>query len=172
MSWIETFSGKKIDLLNPDPEQFTMEDIFHALMNVPRFGGHTKVFYSVATHSFNVAQLVPDHLKFQAIMHDATEAYLMDMPTPYKALLPDYQEAEQNLWEAICKKFGLPLKLDPLVKQADRVALITERNHLKGESDWGTLENTLRVPPTAFLWANMQKGLLLNKAAEYQRLSK
>lgn len=170
MSWIETFGGNKVDLLNPDPDQFTLDDIFHALMNVPRFGGHTRFFYSVASHSYNVALLVPDHLKFQAIMHDATEAYLMDMPTPFKALLPDYQEAEQNLWEAICKKFDLPLKLDPLVKQADRVALITERNHLKGKSDWGELENTLIVPVTTFMWANSTKDNYRQRALEYKKL--
>ena len=170
MSWIETFSGNKVDLLQPDPQSFTLEDIFHALLNVPRFSGHTRRFYSVAMHSYNVAQLVPDHLKFEAIMHDATEAYLMDMPTPYKALLPDYRAAEENLWLGIAAKFDLPEVLDPLVKQADRVALITERNYLKGKSDWGDLENTLIVPPLAFEWENMGKLNLLKAVREYEAL--
>lgn len=169
MSWIETISGNKVDLLDPDPNSFTLEDIFHALLNVPRFGGHTRTFYSVAMHSVNVARIVPDHLKFEAIMHDATEAYLMDMPTPYKALLPDYREAEDNLWLAICKKFDLPEVLDPLVKQADRCALISERNYLKGKCDWGDLERTLIVPPAAFIWANMGKAELLKLVREYEQ---
>lgn len=169
MSWIETISGNKVDLLDPDPNSFTLEDIFHALLNVPRFGGHTRTFYSVAMHSVNVARLVPDHLKFEAIMHDATEAYLMDMPTPYKALLPDYRAAEENLWLAICKKFDLPEVLDPLVKQADRCALISERNYLKGKCDWGDLERTLIVPPAAFIWANMGKLELLKLVREYEQ---
>lgn len=171
MSWIETFSGKQIDLLHPDPDQFTLDDIFHALLNVPRFGGHTKYFYSVAMHSYNVAKLVPDHLKFQAIMHDATEAFIGDMPTPFKRLMPDYKVAEERLWQAICTKFALPFKLDPVVKQADAIALIHERDRLKPTGiKWPDHENVIRLPDGTFMFANIAKDKLLAHAEEYERL--
>lgn len=155
MSWIETYSGKQIDLVNPDPEQFLLEDIFRALLNIPRFGGHTKNFYSVAMHSYNVATLLPPALQFQGIMHDATEAFIGDMPTPFKALLPDYKAAELRLWHAIADRFSLPYKLDPLVKQADAIALIHERDYLKPTKIvWPDHENVLRLPAGTFRWDN------------------
>lgn len=171
MSWIETYSGKQIDLLNPDPEQFTLDDIFHALLNVPRFSGHTKYFYSVAMHSYNVAKLLPDHLKFQGIMHDAAEAFIGDMPTPFKRLMPEYKKFEDALWQAIATKFDLPYKLDPLVKQADAIALIHERDNLKPTGiKWPDHENVIRLPQGSFLWANLMKEKLLNHVKEYQAL--
>jgi uncharacterized protein len=171
MSWIETFSGKQIDLLHPDPEQFTLDDIFHALRYMPRFGGHTNRFYSVGNHSYNVALLVPDHLKFQAIMHDATEAFIGDMPTPFKRLMPDYKAAEDRLWMAICTKFSLPYKLDPLVKQADAIALIHERDILKPTGiKWPDHENVIRLPVGSFCMKPIAKDHLVAVAKEYQAL--
>lgn len=169
MSWIETYSGRQIDLLSPDPEQFTLEDIFRALLNVPRFGGHTEHFYSVAMHSYNVAQLLPDHLKFQGIMHDATEAFIGDMPTPFKKLLPDYKKAETRLWEAIATKFEIDPVLDPLVKQADGVALIHERDFLKPTKIvWPEHERCLRLPKNCFIWSNLSIRELVKIAEAYQ----
>lgn len=162
MSWIETYSGKQIDLLNPDPEQFTLEDIFRALLNVPRFGGHTAQFYSVAMHSINVARLLPKDLQFQGVMHDATEAFIGDMPTPFKKLLPDYKAAEHRLWKAIAMRFNLPEVLDPMVKQADAIALIHERDMLKPTNVvWAEHENVLRLPPGTFIKDNQDLKKIL-----------
>lgn len=171
MSWIETYSGRQIDLLNPDPDQFVLEDIMRALLNVPRFGGHTKQFYSVAMHSFNVAMLLPDKLKFQGLMHDATEAFIGDMPTPYKKLLPQYKEAEARLWQAIAERFGINPVLDPLVKQADGVALIHERDYLKPTKVvWTDHENVLRLPLGTFWWNNINLKPLVKLAEDYKQL--
>lgn len=170
MSWIETYSGKQIDLLDPDPEQFTLEDIFRALLNVPRFGGHTKQFYSVAMHSYNVAQLLPRELKFQGIMHDATEAFIGDMPTPFKKVLPEYKRAEKRLWEVIAYRFGIEMTLDPLVKEADRIALIHERDYLKPTNKvWPGYEDCIRLPKGSFVWHNRDITELVNLAEAYQQ---
>lgn len=170
MSWIETYSGKQIDLLHPDPKQFELEDIFRALLNVPRFGGHTKQFYSVAMHSYNVAQLLPLELKFQGLMHDATEAFIGDMPTPFKRLLPDYKKAENRLWEAIAFRFGIEFVLDPMVKQADGIALIHERDFLKPTSRvWPDHERCIRLPKNSFVWANQPVQELVKLAEVYQK---
>ncbi len=72
MSWLGTNSGKKVDLLHPDPSQICLEDIAHGLSNLCRFNGQINRFFSVAEHSMYVAALVPNRYKLQAILHDAT----------------------------------------------------------------------------------------------------
>lgn len=104
MSYIETFGGYRVDVLLPDPKQIMIEDIAHALAHVPRFAGHTSRFYSVGAHSINVARVVPKAHKLQALLHDATEAYLGDMPTPFKRVFGEYRAAEERLWKAIAQK--------------------------------------------------------------------
>ena len=170
-TYIETISGKKIDFWNPDPEQIDVEDIVHALLNIPRFGGHIRQFYSVMTHSYNVSKLVPKHLRYEAIMHDAAEAYLMDMPTPFKRQMADYQEAEHRLWLAICLKLGINPVLDPAVKAADTVALMTERDHLKKvNGDWGPeYEGVIRAPVDMFDWLGRSKRWYLAQIEAYKQ---
>jgi len=146
--YIETQSGKTLYLPNPDLDQICILDIAHALAHVCRFAGHIDSFYSVAEHSINVATIVPTELKLQALLHDATEAYLCDIPTPFKRMIPQYKDLEDNLWEAISRKYGLPFELSPEVKYADRVMLMTERDALKANTsrNWSPeYENTPRI---------------------------
>lgn len=128
--WFLTSTGVQFYPLDPRPEDINIYDIAHSLSNVCRFGGHCLTFYSVAQHSVHVSKLVPPHLAFQALMHDAPEAYIGDMVRPLKKNMPEFQAAEDRIWEAIALKFGLPLELDPLVKLADNVALMTERRDI------------------------------------------
>lgn len=167
-NYIETMSGRKIDFFDPDPEQIVIEDIVTALMNTCRFGGHTHRFYSVMAHSENVSLLVPDSLKYEAIMHDAAEAYIGDMPTPFKYALPDFLQLERRIQEAINIKFSLPPVMSEIIKNADRVALMTERDYLKPSGlKWDDkYENTPRVPHSTFSWVNSTKSQYLG-AIEY-----
>jgi 5'-deoxynucleotidase YfbR-like HD superfamily hydrolase len=63
--------------------QIHIEDITHALSQRCRYAGHTPGFYSVAQHlvlcSDQALKLCPD-LALTALMHDASEAYLSDLP--------------------------------------------------------------------------------------------
>ena len=91
-SWLQTASGRAFDLLNPSPADVDFDDISLALSRVPRFGGHTRRPYSVAQHSVLVAELLesaghPGHVVLQGLLHDATEAYVMDLPRPLKDLV-------------------------------------------------------------------------------------
>lgn len=125
-------SGNLIDLLDPDPELIEIEDIAHALSMIPRWTGGTRFPYSVAQHSIWCYQHVPGlKLGYQALMHDATEAYMSDIAAPLKRQLPKYQLIEGQLWCAIAERFGLPEILDMRVKDVDARALITERAILK-----------------------------------------
>lgn len=125
-------SGNLIDLLDPDPSLIEIEDIAHHLSMIPRWSGGIRFPYSVAQHSIWCFQHVLGlELGFQALMHDATEAYINDVCTPLKKQLPNYQMIESRIWFAIAEKFGLPELLDERVKIVDANALILERMVLK-----------------------------------------
>jgi len=132
---ITTYTGRTIDVRNPDPEQIYIHDIAVGLANQCRFAGHVTKWISVARHSLNVCELVQDpNLKLAALLHDASEAYLLDMPSPIKALLPHYKALEENMMRVIAKKYGFEYPLHPLVKMADRNALEAEELNFRGGS--------------------------------------
>ena len=78
-------------------------------------------------------------------MHDASEAYLKDIPRPLKQLLPDYRRIEQRVEAAIRARFGLPAEQSPEVTEADRIILATERRDLMPADDtpWPILEGII-----------------------------
>lgn len=133
--WIVTHSGKQFDFHNPTPDMVCIEDIAHALSMSCRFGGHTQYHYSVAQHSMNVALLVPQEHKLVALLHDATEAYIGDMVSPLKVLMPEFKKKEQQIWEVIAEKFGVPVEMDPIIKWADLQMLRVEREFLVPKSE-------------------------------------
>lgn len=130
MNWILTRTGVRFDLLNPTPDMIRPEDIAFALARICRFNGHTRGHYSVAEHSIRVAALVPAEHQLAALLHDAPEAYIGDVSSPLKALLPEYREIEQRIWSAICQRFGISTELPQCIKQADLIMLATERRDL------------------------------------------
>jgi len=109
----------------PDPKDVTLESIAHSLSQTCRFGGHTVKFWSVASHSLYVWAHVPPEYGLYAILHDASEAYMTDIPSPYKMLIPGYKETEAKVQQAIGEHFGVPDldKLPEEVKAADYRAL-------------------------------------------------
>lgn len=132
---IRTYLDRYLNVTNPKLEDILIEDIAHGLSNVCRFGGHTKVFVSVAQHSCYVAyNVMYEHpkdkqLALAALLHDASEAYLGDMPSPIKAILPDYKNIERRLMMAIALKFGFSLPLHESIKNADQQQLNREWNY-------------------------------------------
>jgi hypothetical protein len=130
---IRTVSGRYVNLVDPDPETFDIEDIAHALSNIPRFGGHLPIFYSVAHHSVTVARMMHRLTKaerFQGLMHDASEAYLLDIPAPLKAHIPDYCAIEERMMVRLAGHFGFGWPLSANVKTADKRALEEEWEYL------------------------------------------
>lgn len=136
--WIQTFSGRQFWPLDPRPEEIFIEDIAHALSNICRFGGHCKKFYSVAEHSYLVSTIVPEEDALSALLHDAPEAYILDIPTPFKKYLVGYQEIETRIWLAVSKAFKLPTILSAAIKNADRSVLFTEKIQImeKQPDEW------------------------------------
>lgn len=117
--------------LDPRPEDVRIQDIAAALSKLCRFAGHCNRFYSVAEHSVLVSHEVPPHLALQALMHDATEAYVVDVPRPLKhGLGATYADIEELNWLAIADCFGLEHEMHPFVKCADNAVLLAERDQL------------------------------------------
>lgn len=130
---IETWEGLKFDYANMRSEDICIEDIAIALSRIPRFLGHSSGFLSVAQHSINVSKLVSPQHRLTALLHDATEAYLGDLPSPLKSMpqMAGYRELEERLWVLVSMRFDLPLVIPQEVHQADKFALDGEYLALK-----------------------------------------
>lgn len=140
---INANSGAEIDFMNPTPDMFLIEDIAIGLANICRFGGQIPQFYSVANHSLLVCALAPFSHKKEALLHDATEAYLGDVVKPLKNILgSSYMDIEKRFQECINIKFGLdPEKLSN-IKAADTRALVLEEDALRN-GNWGPLRTCI-----------------------------
>ena len=128
--YLTTVSGRAINIQRITPDDISILDIAHSLSNLCRFAGHTREFYSVAQHSVRVAMALPPELRLAGLLHDATEAYVVDLPRPIKALLQDYKKLEARVWEAISFRFGVARFEHPLIKEMDNRALRTEWEEL------------------------------------------
>lgn len=128
--YIETYTGRNFYFKKPDPSDIYIEDIAHALGNKCRFAGHCVSFYSVAEHSYIVSHLVPSHLALAGLLHDASEAYLEDIPTPIKPFMSSYYDLEAKIMFCIAEKFGFDWPLDEQVKLWDKVQLRSEAKYL------------------------------------------
>lgn len=156
--WMETCSGRKIDFVNPDPEQVFLEDIAWGLSRIPRFCGHTGDWQplSVAMHSVWVGMYVWEETNnaeasLHALLHDAHEAYTGDIPKPLKSLpglRNEIQAVEERLQLAIYRALNIPAltpEIAKLVEQADQQALAIEaRHHMRsGAASWPLPENDI-----------------------------
>jgi hypothetical protein len=129
--WMQTFSGGQFWPESPDYGDVKLLDIAHALSMLCRFGGHCRDFYSVAEHSVLVSQVVPPEFALQGLLHDATEAYCVDVPRPLKKALGwSYETIESGISFSIAVKFNLPFEMDESVKRADNDVLLAERDAL------------------------------------------
>ena len=131
-SAIRTYTGTLFDFLEPEKSPISIEDIAHALSLLCRFAGHCKEFYSVAEHSYRVSYVCPEEHALWGLMHDASEAYCVDVPRPLKHLegMENYREHEKRVMRAICGWFNMNPVEPPEVKAADMVLLVTEQRDL------------------------------------------
>lgn len=125
--WMQTYTGRPFWPLDPRPEDVYPADIAHALSMICRFGGHSKVMYSVAEHCLIMSRIVTPEHALWALLHDATEAYVGDMVRPLKLAMPEYKAVEVKIMAAICDRFGLPHDCPPEIKDIDLGILRDER---------------------------------------------
>lgn len=145
-AWQRMLSGRRLDLLNPAPEDVEIEDIAHGLARVARWNGQTRGEYalSVAQHSVMVADILValepgagQEGALAALLHDSPEYVIGDLISPFKAAIGlDYKAFEEKLLSAIHARFSLPHPLSPhllsAIKRADRVAAYFEATGLAG----------------------------------------
>jgi len=132
--WIQMHSGHSFSFTRPEEADIELEDIAHSLSHICRFGGHTKVFRSVADHGICVANHLmrskdtTPNTRLWGLIHDASEAYIGDIVTPLKRQLTGIKELERKIQLRIMERFSLvPDDIDEeAVKHADTVMLVSE----------------------------------------------
>jgi uncharacterized protein len=147
-AWQRMLSGRRLDLLEPSPDDIEIEDIAHGLARVARWNGQTTGAhaFSVAQHSLLVTDIVealnPEFtstFKCAALLHDAPEYVIGDLISPFKSAIGlDYKAFELRLLSAIHLRFGIPAVLPTpvaqAIKNADRIAAYHEAICLAGFS--------------------------------------
>lgn len=151
--WMQTNSGGRFYLLDPRVEDVCPEDIAHALSLLCRYGGHVDRFYSVAEHCVLLSRAVAPEHALAALLHDATEAYVVDVPRPLKRYLPTYREIEDMVWRVIAARFGIPEEMPEAVKEADSRILLTERATLMRHAErWSQDDDYVPLPVEVAGW--------------------
>lgn len=151
-AWIQT-KRTQFDLEDPQPDMVFIEDIAEALSKLCRFSGHCSTFYSVAEHSVRVCYGELNDANesvawferhgLEGLLHDAAEAYIGDITSPIKGLIPEIAVIERRIDAAIRERFGLPAEMSSAVAAADIRALAGEARQLfRGQHgmQWPQLE--------------------------------
>lgn len=148
LPYIHTYYGIKYRHIDPHPEDVYIEDIAHALSNLCRFSGHLAYFYSVGEHCVRVSYKCNPEDALEGLLHDASEAYCVDVPRPLKRApgMEIYRFYENKTSEAIERRFGL--KPEPQsVKDSDLRMLATEKRDLfREDSAWAVNKGEFAQP--------------------------
>jgi len=134
---IITYTGRLFWPLDPRLEDINALDICHALSNQCRFTGHTIMFYSVAEHSCRVHDNLPQEHKLAGLLHDASEAYLMDLARPVKEqdAMELFRTAEENIMKLVAEKFNFEYPYSKEIYKADKILLNTEYRDLMAKNE-------------------------------------
>ncbi|MDR3537345.1 MAG: HD family hydrolase [Acetobacteraceae bacterium] len=158
-AWVRLPSGRRLDLLDPTPFDWTDEDLAIGLARTYRWGGHSTwtLPLSVAQHSLLVLALrrqssatgLSDPAARRELLHDADEGLLgFDPISPLKPFLgPGYAALAARLQAALARRYALPAwtVADKRVhKRADRIAAASEAVHVAGWTQ-EEVRKTLRI---------------------------
>ncbi len=152
-SIIQTYTGKLINPFEIKEEDIDIYDIAHSLSMQCRFNGNTKRFYSIAEHSINVSSVLKEmglsyKTQLLGLLHDASEAYLSDVPSPVKKYLPDYLSLEGKLTTSICmalhpQYWDLTVSDLYLVNVIDEEITVLEGRYFLGGNIWDEMETVV-----------------------------
>ncbi len=147
-AWVRLDSGRRLDLLDPQPDAWDDRDLAVALSRTYRWGGHSKFDapLSVAQHSLTVLTLRQQMQPHQPLtpsealrelLHDGDEGFLCFDPIfPVKCHLgTEFHALTGRLRAAITARYGLPdWRTDDYIlhKRADHLAASSEAVHLAG----------------------------------------
>jgi hypothetical protein len=139
--WMQTFSGRRFYPMNPRPTRSTRRHRPRAVAAVSLRRPRRPVLLGRRALRPHVEAVAPEHA-LAALLHDATEAYVCDVPRPLKAYLDAYRAIEDHVWAAIAIRFGLALELPAEVKQADTRILLNERAALMSRAERWPIDDT------------------------------
>lgn len=139
-----THRGHMLDFSDLANATIDIEDIGHHLARVCRYGGAVDDFYSVANHCTYVSRELgragySPYIQAAGLLHDAGEAYLGDVVSGLKRLLPGYRELESVLETRIQDHFDVYWKAGRvyhIVKDADLRARLAEVRDLFRETPY------------------------------------
>lgn len=140
MGYITTYTGKHFDPMEPDIESLDIKDIAHALSLTCRGNGHVKQFFSVGQHCVSCAKEAAargysKRVVLGCLLHDASEAYMSDVPRPFKEVLYEYQRLEDELIAMIYVRYlgsTLTEEENQLVREVDDDLLYYDMIELLG----------------------------------------
>ena len=140
---MQTFTGKKFYFLDPQPADVDILDIAHSLSYQCRYNGHALRFYSVAEHSMLLASYTEHVLKLplpqimRALLHDAVEAYVSDVPSPFKKAVPAFPAIEAEVEKVVMEAFGLDPEKPDWLREIDQRICLYEREAIMVKSvEW------------------------------------
>lgn len=147
--YIQVNSGRYFYVLDPRPEDITIEDIAHSLANICRFTGHGDRFYCVGEHSLLCARVArklgySTLVQLYCLLHDGSESVVNDLARPVKQNIPQYKEVEDRIMAIIWEVAGLPKPTEEdyrIVKLIDNTLLINEMEQLMVRKDIPDVEH-------------------------------
>lgn len=148
-SFLQVASGRVYWPLDPRQEEVHIEDIAASLARQCRFAGHLKRgiwHYSVAQHSVLCSLYGDPAFALDKLLHDASEAFCVDVPRPLKHDLAGYREIEDRNMSVIAAKFGIAFPLAGDVHEIDGRILADERRSLITPNDLDDLAWGARLP--------------------------
>lgn len=155
--YITTFSGKRVNLVSPRPQDVCIEDIAHHQANICRFTGATRVFYSDAQHSVLVSRYCDQRFADQGLLHEGGETYLNDMNSKLKRLtrLEYYRILEHRHEYAVCCALNIIHPFHKSIKIADMRVFAAERRDLMVQHAelYKDPINVLPIPETIVPWS-------------------
>ena len=152
--YFQTYHGKRVHPLSPSQDEIDIADVAHSLSQQCRFLGHTDALYTVAQHSVLVSEMVPPEDALWGLLHDASEAYLCDLPAPIKRdpQMEFYRIVEEHLLACVARKFGLAPEMPLSVKRADKILLATEFRDVTAVDDLDWIIAECGCEPAESLW--------------------
>ena len=157
--WIQLWMGGQFFPLTGEGP-IRIEDIAHGLSCDARYTGQGR-YLSVAEHSVRVsriaAELAADAgatadecavVARYGLLHDASEAYLRDVPKPLKftPIFDQYRAVEEKIQRRVYERFGLAYPEPDVVVRADKMVVGNERRRLFPR---GTFGDASHVPAGA-----------------------
>jgi uncharacterized protein len=172
--FIETYTGRAFYPLDPVADALSIIDIAHAIANQCRYSVHTAFHYSIAQHCCLLAAWLAENGGsaldcLQLLMHDAAEAYLVDVPRPVKQFMPEYRVWDAKVNDCIRKWMGwsdIPIpafqdELDSRIIVDERAALMDKARR----NDWGHKLAPVGVQINPWTPVQAEKQFLMQYAA-------